>query len=88
MRYILTVLCAGLLLALPAVAAAGPSATGYGANQVVQTEATWWWKPKPHHPKPTHPVPELSVGGAGAALMVLLGGAMMMAERRRRGRSK
>lgn len=97
MRYSLTVLSAALLLGMPAVAAAGPSATAYGANRVVQNEVTWWnWNPPPPRPRPvrptppspkppsTRPVPELSVGGAGAALALLLGGAMMMAERRRR----
>lgn len=82
MRKVLTVLSVGFLLGMPAVALAGPSATAYGASQAAGHEATWW------KPKPVRPVPELSVGGAGAALAVLVGGVLMMAERRRREQSK
>lgn len=82
MRNVLRVLSVGLLLGMPAVAMAGPSATAYGASEVAGHEATWWWKPTPR------PVPELSVGGAGAALAVLVGSVLMMAERRRREHNK
>ena len=80
MRNVVRALSVGLLLGLPAVAMAGPSATGYGATEAASHQANWWWKPRP--------VPELSVGGAGAALAVLVGSVLMMAERRRRERSK
>ena len=82
MRNVLRVLSVSLLLGMPAVAVAGPSATGYGATDVAGHEANWW---KPARPRP---VPELSVGGAGAALAVLLGSVLMMAERRRREHGK
>ena len=39
-------------------------------------------------PSPPRSVPELSVGGAGAALALLVGGVLMMTERRRREQSK
>jgi len=84
MRNVLRVLSVGLLLGMPAVAVAGPSATGYGATEAAGHSANWWWKPTPR----PQPVPELSVGGAGAALAVLVGGALMMAERRRREHGK
>lgn len=84
MRNVLRVLSVSLLLGMPAVAVAGPSATGYGATDVAGHEANWW-KPTPPRPRP---VPELSVGGAGAALALLAGGVLMMSERRRREQSK
>jgi len=83
MRKVLTVLSVGFLLGMPAVALAGPSASAYGATQAASHEATWW-KPS----KPVRPVPELSVGGAGAALAILVGGVLMMTERRRREHNK
>lgn len=82
MRNVLRVLSVGLLLGMPAVAVAGPNATGYGATDVAGHEANWWRPPRPR------PVPELSVGGAGAAIAVLVGSVLMMAERRRREQSK
>jgi len=88
MRNVLKVLSISLLLGTPAVALAGPSATGYGASNVAGNEVNWF-KPAPPRPRPSpRPVPELSVGGAGAAIALLAGAVMMMSERRRRGQSK